>query len=85
MCPFDGEIVEKLALDTSRFVTVEDHNVTGGLGSAVSEAVAQIGAAVPVVRLGARSFGESGTAEELYDKYGLSAPHIVEACLKNLA
>lgn len=83
--PFDGEIVEKLAQESSRFVTVEDHNVTGGLGSAVSEASAQIGASVPVVRLGARSFGESGTAEELYNKYGLSAPHIVEACLKNLA
>ncbi len=85
LAPFDGEGIEKFLLDSSRFVTVEDHNIVGGLGSVISEAVAQVGAAIPVVRLGARSFGESGTAEELYHKHGLSAPHIVEACLKNLA
>jgi transketolase len=85
LAPFEGDMIESLALDSSRFVTVEDHNIVGGLGSAVSEAVAHLGAAVPLVRLGARSFGESGTAEELYHKHGLSAPHIVEACLKNLA
>jgi len=82
--PFDEEAVRQAAAVSERLVTVEDHNVNGGLGSAVCEAAAAAGAGVPVVRLGARSFGESGTAQELYDKHGLSAPHIVEACLRNL-
>ncbi len=84
LSPFGPESIEKFTLDTSRFVTVEDHNVNGGLGGAVCEAVAEAGAPVPVVKLGARSFGESGTGEELYHKHGISSPHIVEACLKNL-
>ena len=85
LMPFDEESVAQFAKDSDRIVTVEDHNVTGGLGSAVSEAAAARGVGVPVVRVGVRSFGESATPEQLYDKYGLSAPHIVEACLRNLS
>ncbi len=84
LSPFGPDSIENFALDSSRFVTVEDHNINGGLGSAVCEAVSQIKTPVQVVRLGAHSFGESGTGEELYHKHGLSAPHIIEACLKNL-
>jgi transketolase len=84
LAPFDEESVARCAKDSDRIVTVEDHNVVGGLGSAVCEAAASRGAGVPVVRVGVRSFGESATPEQLYDKYGLSAPHIVEACLRNL-
>ncbi len=83
--PFDEEGAAAFAADSSRFVTVEDHNWTGGLGSAVCEAVAARGLAVPVVRLGARDFGESGQPAELYEKYGLSCPHIVEAAIRNLS
>ncbi|MDE1977575.1 MAG: transketolase family protein, partial [Elusimicrobia bacterium] len=84
LAPFDEEAVRQAAAVSERLVTVEDHNLNGGLGSAVCEAAAAAGAGVPVVRLGARSFGESGAPDELYDKHGLSAPHIVEACLRNL-
>ena len=84
LAPFDHEAVARAASDCQRIVTVEDHNITGGLGSAVCEALAVQGLACPVVRLGLTTFGESATGPELYDKYGLSAPHIVEACLKNL-
>lgn len=83
--PFDDEAVARFAKDSDRLVTVEDHNVVGGLGSAVCEAAATRGVGVPVVRVGARTFGESATPEQLYDKYGLSAPSIVEACLRNLS
>ncbi|UPT72822.1 MAG: transketolase family protein [Elusimicrobiota bacterium] len=83
LLPFDGETVAKLASDSQRIVTVEDHNVHGGLGSAVCEAVAERGISCPVVRVGLRSFGESATPEQLYEKYGLTAPSIAEACLKN--
>lgn len=84
LLPFDHETVARFAQDSQRIVTVEDHNVHGGLGSAVCEAVAEHGVACPVVRVGLRSFGESATPEQLYEKYGLTAPAIVEACLKNL-
>lgn len=83
--PFDDEAAARFAKDSDRLVTVEDHNVTGGLGSAVCEAVASAGVGVPVVRVGARSFGESATPEQLYEKYGLHANAIVDACLRNLS
>ena len=83
LLPFDGETVAQLAADSQRIVTVEDHNVHGGLGSAVCEAIAERGVSCPVVRVGLRSFGESATPEQLYEKYGLTAPSIAEACLKN--
>ncbi|PIR19342.1 MAG: transketolase, partial [Elusimicrobia bacterium CG11_big_fil_rev_8_21_14_0_20_64_6] len=85
LLPFDGETVAKLAADSQRIVTVEDHNVHGGLGSAVCEAIAEHGVACPVIRLGLRSFGESATPEQLYEKYGFTAPSLAEVCLKNLA
>ncbi|MDE2292612.1 MAG: transketolase family protein [Elusimicrobia bacterium] len=84
LLPFDLDSVKRAAADGQRIVTVEDHNVVGGLGSAVCEALAVQGLACPVVRLGMTTFGESATGEELYEKYGLCAPHIVEACLRNL-
>lgn len=84
LAPFDSEAVARFAKDSQRLVTVEDHNVNGGLGSAVCEAAAEHGAGVPVLRLGMRDFGESATPEQLYEKYGFTAPAIAEACLKNL-
>lgn len=84
LAPFDAAAVARFAEDSQRLVTVEDHNVNGGLGSAVCEALAESGKACPVVRVGLRDFGESATPEQLYEKYGLTAPAIAEACLKNL-
>lgn len=82
--PFDDDAVERFAKDSFRLVTVEDHNEIGGLGSAVCEAAAQRAVGVPVVKVAVRDFGESATPAELYEKYGLSASSIVEACLRNL-
>lgn len=84
LAPFDGEAVARFGKDSQRFVTVEDHNVNGGLGSAVCEAAAERGLGVPTVRLGMHDFGESATPDQLYEKYGFMAPSIAEACLKNL-
>ena len=84
LAPFDSAAIARFALDSQRLVTVEDHNINGGLGSAVCEALAESGRACPVVRVGMREFGESATPEQLYEKYGLAAPSIAEACLKNL-
>lgn len=84
LAPFDNDAIARFGKDSQRFVTVEDHNVNGGLGSAVCEAAAERGLGVPTVRLGMREFGESATPEQLYEKYGFMAPSIAEACLKNL-
>ena len=65
-----------------RIITVEDHYPSGGLGDAVSEAVASAGFAVR--RLAVREIPRSGQPEELLDRYGISAKHIVEAVKKLL-
>jgi transketolase len=84
LLPFDQDAVVEAAEKSQRIVTVEDHNINGGLGSAVAEVLAERGKACPLVRLGLRDFGESGEGEELYEKYGLSANHIAEAAIRNL-
>lgn len=74
--PIDAETIAAAARDTGIVVTAEDHNVNGGLGSAVAEAIAESGVAAKLIRIGLRSFGESGDQAALYDKYGLSAAAI---------
>ena len=58
-------------------ITVEDHYSAGGIGDAVSEAVAAAGFAVR--RLAVREIPRSGQPDELLDRYGISASHIVDA------
>lgn len=84
LLPFDKDAVVEAAEKSQRIVTVEDHNVNGGLGTAVAEILAETGQSCRLVRLGLRDFGESGEGEELYEKYGLSADHIAEAAVRNL-
>jgi transketolase len=77
--PLDEAAVLQAAADCRAVVTVEDHSATGGLGSAVSEALAMGGGRAPLIILGTRSFGESGSAEELYEKHGISGPRVAES------
>jgi transketolase len=58
-------------------ITVEDHYAAGGVGDAVAEAVASAG--LTVTRLAVREIPRSGKPEELLDRFGISARHIVEA------
>jgi transketolase len=61
-------------------VTVEDHSVIGGLGSAISELMTDSNHGVRVLRLGVQdTFGESGEPDELYEKHGLSATKIAQS------
>ncbi|MBN8585409.1 MAG: transketolase family protein [Ignavibacteria bacterium] len=77
--PIDRDAIIKAAKDTGCIVTCEDHQKIGGLGGAVAEVLAQEYPA-PVEFIGASdTFGESGKAAELYEKYGISNRHIVEA------
>jgi transketolase len=77
--PLDDDAILAAARTTGRIVTAEDHNVNGGLGSAVAEVLAEAGVPARLKRIGVHGFGESGTEKELYDHFGLSAPHLVEA------
>ena len=80
--PIDEIAVINEARIAGAIVTVEDHQIAGGLGSAVSELLSQ-GHPVPIELIGMRdSFGESGTPEELWEKYGLKAKNIIEAVKK---
>lgn len=82
--PLDDEGIIESAKKTKLVVTVEDHQVIGGLGSAIAEVLAQKHP-TKLIRIGVNDkFGESGTYEELKDKYGLSAHHIVNKVLKEL-
>lgn len=82
--PLDVDAVAKAAKETGAIVTAEEHNIYGGLGAAVAEAVTET-VPVPVERVGVKdTFGESGTPKELMAKYGLSAEYIVAAVRKVL-
>ncbi|MDY4413832.1 MAG: transketolase family protein [Ruminococcus sp.] len=75
--PLDTELVCKCACDTGVIVTVEEHSIIGGLGSAVAEAVTGC-CPVPVVRIGVNDeYGCSGPAVDLLKKFGLCAENIV--------
>ena len=77
--PLDTELVLRAARECGKIVTVEEHNIIGGLGEAVCATLAE-GCPVPVRRVGVNdAFGHSGPAAELLKEFGLTADHIVEA------
>jgi transketolase len=77
--PLDQEIILKSARETGALVTAEEHSVIGGLGSAVSELLAER-QPTPLVRVGIHDrFGTSGKAEELLKYFGLMPEDLVEA------
>ena len=76
--PLDEEAVISAAAKTGKIVTVEEHSIIGGLGSAVCDVVAEK-APAKVMKIGINDvFGESGPALELIQKYGLDAQSIYE-------
>jgi transketolase len=82
--PIDERAVIHAAKITGAVVTVEEHQVMGGMGSAVAEVLAK-NFPVPMEFVGVQnSFGESGKYEELLKKYGLTAKNIIEAVKKVL-
>ncbi|MEW6446594.1 MAG: transketolase family protein [Bacillota bacterium] len=77
--PIDVDAVVQAAKETGAVVTAEEHNIIGGLGSAVAEVLGE-NHPVPLKRVGIRdTFGESGKPAELLEKYGLTPAHIVSA------
>ncbi len=75
--PIDKDIILKAAAETGAIVTAEEHNIIGGLGSAVAEVVGE-GCPVPVIRLGVEDkFGHSGKVPPLLEMYGLTVENII--------
>jgi len=82
--PIDRNEIIKAAKETGAIVTAEEHQVAGGMGSAVAEVVSE-SFPVPIEFIGMKdSFGESGTADELLKKYQMSADAIFKAAKKVL-
>jgi transketolase len=78
LAPVDkAGLVEAGRATRGRIITVEDHYAAGGIGDAVTEAVSEAG--IRVHRIAVREIPRSGKPEELLDRYGISAKHIVEA------
>ena len=78
----DGETILNVAKKCGAIVTVEEHQIAGGMGSAVAEILAQ-NFPVPIEFVGMPdSFGESGKSGELLEKYGMSVGAIKEAVKK---
>lgn len=80
--PIDSETIIKSARDAGAVVTVEEHQIAGGLGSAVAEVLAQ-NCPVPMEFVGVHDrFGESGEPNELIEIFGMGVSHIKEAVKK---
>ena len=80
--PIDKEIIIKAAKETKKIITIEDHNIIGGLGSAVCEVLAEEYPA-KVIRMGIKdTFGTSGKAEELMKYFHIVADDIIEEIKK---
>lgn len=76
--PIDKESIIKAAKETKKIITIEDHSIMGGLGSAVCEVLAENYPA-KVIRMGIEdSFGKSGKAEELMKEFKITAEDIIE-------
>ncbi len=77
--PIDRDLLTRCAAETGAVVTAEDHNIHGGLGSAVAESLAAT-FPCPIEFVGVKDvFGASGEPEELAEQFGLTAPHIAAA------
>lgn len=80
--PIDRDIIIKAAKETGRIVTVEEHSIIGGLGSAVCDVVCEA-CPVPVTKIGVMdTFGHSGPAPKLLEEFGLCAENIINVTKK---
>ena len=83
--PIDRAILAEAARETGAIVTAEEHNIIGGLGSAVTEAICET-CPVPVLRVGVEDeFGHSGKVPPLLEMYGLTSANIAATAKKALA
>ena len=76
--PIDRELIVKCAKETKKIISIEDHSIIGGLGSAIAEVLIEE-YPVKLIRLGVHdTFGKSGKAEELMEYFGITAKDIIK-------
>ena len=77
--PLDSNTVIELLKTHKKAYALEEHNIIGGLFSAISEVKAKSDCSTPIIPIGVNdTFGESGKAKDVLEKYGLTANHIIE-------
>ena len=82
--PIDEKYLVDLVKDTKGIITIEDHNVKGGIGTIISDIMSQY-YPMKVAKIGVNdTFAESGEWEELYEKYGISTEKVIEQSKKIL-
>ena len=82
--PIDKEMIIKCAKETKKLISIEDHNVIGGLGSAIAEVLTEE-CPTHLTRLGIKdTFGKSGKAEELMDYFGITSKDIINSIVNSL-
>jgi transketolase len=82
--PLNGELLLQSAAETGLVVTAENHNVLGGLGSAVTEILSEKAPAI-VRRVGVKDvYVETGDDNDIYEKYGLTVKDIINAAVAGL-
>jgi len=81
LAPLDAQTILRLARKSGKVVSCENHRVTGGLGSAIAELLAESGTPAKLARIGAGAdeFGEVGPQDWLTERFKLTAPHIAAA------
>ncbi len=80
--PIDSELIIKCAKETNKIITIEDHSIIGGLGSAVCEVLSE-NYPKQVIRIGIKDeFGQSGKWNELMECYGITSKNIQEIIRK---
>ena len=83
--PLDTEAILALAKECGALVTVEEHQVAGGMGSAIAEFLSE-NTPTPIAFIGVRDrFGQSGTPDELLEHYGMGVSHIKAAAVRILS
>ena len=81
--PLDKDIILKSINKTNSLVSCEEHNILGGLGESISRLIVQNNKLCPMEFVGVNdSFGESGTPEQLMNKYKLNSENIIDKCVK---
>jgi transketolase len=85
LLPLNATALVEAAEGKSLCVSMEEHWITGGLGSAVAETLAEVRGTAPLLRIGVRDqFGQSATADELLEHYGLTPKQMADAVLRAL-
>ena len=83
--PLATESIEKIANEVDLIITIEDHNIIGGLGTAIADVLAKYSTQAVLRKIGIEdTFGESGSVDELYSKYNLTTDSILKRIEKEL-